>query len=179
MRVLWAILLGGLALIGTAEARLGETIGQIEKDLGLLKFEEDLRPNEILFAKTQKRDGFDGLYFQFLKKNNRCVTFRYGKMYKNISEVAFSFADARKIIEKSFPGSRPSLVEYQGIKNGKQEEALWRAVWKTQSGGYAAASLQKDREEYSSCPGYTFVILCKDPAYVKIESTIKPNIKQN
>jgi hypothetical protein len=34
MRTLWAILLGGLALIGTAEARLGETKEQLEQRFG-------------------------------------------------------------------------------------------------------------------------------------------------
>jgi len=41
MRTLWAILLGGLAFIGTAEARLGETMEEIEKRLGTLEIRGD------------------------------------------------------------------------------------------------------------------------------------------
>lgn len=36
MRAFWVILLGGLALVGTAEARLGESLKEIEDRYGKL-----------------------------------------------------------------------------------------------------------------------------------------------
>ena len=114
MKSIWAILLGGLALIGTAEARLGQTIEQVQKDLGPLKLQEDgLYPSELLFGVAHNQEGFNDLYFQFLKTNKRCVTTRYGKYYKNLADVTLGFLDAKKVVQKAFFGSTLSIVESQ------------------------------------------------------------------
>ena len=156
-------------------ARLGETIELIESDLGPLKPVDDgLYPNELLFGVAHRREGFDALYFKFLKTTRRCVEFRYGKGFKTLEDINIGFVDALKIIEKTFFGLKPVIVKSEGIKNLKQVTVIWSASWKAQNGAKGQAGVHANR--YGGCNKYAFVVLCQDPSYLRIESVKKPNV---
>jgi len=156
-------------------ARLGETVELIESDLGPLKpVDDSLYPNELLFGVAHRQEGFDALYFKFLKTTRRCVEFRYGKGFKTLEDINIGFVDALKIIEKTFFGLKPVIVKSEGIKNLKQETVIWSASWKAQNGAKGQADVHANR--YGGCDKYAFVVLCQDPSYLQIESLKKPNV---
>ena len=136
MKTFWVFLWGGLAIIGTAEARLGETIEEIEKRLGTLHTEDHFTYPEDCFQGTvEGRGGFDKIVHTFFKKDSekRCVSIIYLKGFEKI-EDAYRFEDAKKLLKKNFPRTEPTLVDeslggIRGIRNGEQVEDLWRATW--------------------------------------------------
>ncbi|NBQ97611.1 MAG: hypothetical protein EBS97_00935 [Verrucomicrobia bacterium] len=81
-----AILLGGLAFVGTVEARLGETRDEIEKKVGKLE-EADFRYPQIRLLRLSNKEGFSQIDYLFFKQDNpqtaKCVGVIYFKIYED------------------------------------------------------------------------------------------------
>lgn len=83
MRTLWAILLGGLVLVGTAEARLGETMQQIEKRVGKLE-EATFKYTGIRLFRAHNKSGFTQTDYMFFKADDPQTAKCIGAMYLKV-----------------------------------------------------------------------------------------------
>ena len=161
MRVLWAILLGGLALIGTAEARLGETLEEIEKRLGKLEFKESRYSHPgLIGGGAYDKEGFSFIVHSFYKNDGeprRCVDIMYSKGYKFLEDITLSLKDAEKIIGENFPGVAMKIIESKTqpvimtfIDKGGKEESVtfkeWSVHWAGPTGESADAQVFLDSE---------------------------------
>jgi len=156
-----------VALLSSAEARLGQTVEEIEASLGGLKVVDDPScPQKLLFGVAHRKEGFNELSFYFAKTNRRCLELRYGKSFAKLEDVNVTFEDARKIVEETFPRDKLAIVDSTGIKNGKQVAKLWNVRWKTKNGSVAQAAVQTNR--YTSIGGCAFVVECHDLEYERI-----------
>jgi len=165
MRTLWAILLGGLAFIGTAEARLGETMEEIEKRVGALQIRDDkIFPEDCLNGVAEGQGGFDKIIFTFFKADSekKCVNVQYIKYSETLEGLGFKFEDAKKLLEKNFSGTRPALdrSSTQGIRNGEQESDLWEASWELRTGAGATSSVY-----FAEGQMYVFSFACSDARF--------------
>jgi len=103
-----------LALLGTAEARLGETIKEIEKRYGkpLTRSErgfDDLPKGiseKVSMYSIDGEEGFDDINFIFSKKEGdsaRCLAITYYKEYEARDADVLTPADAMEIFKRNFP----------------------------------------------------------------------------
>jgi len=144
MRTLWAILLGGLALVGTAEARLGETLEEIEKRVGKLDFpfedppEEGWRRNLIVGQVTNKA-GFELINYYFIRSDpepRKCVRIFLLEMFGSFKDIDITPHDVHDLAMRNF--SNPPLdlilnfheqrgfgrVVIDGVVSPKQDEGF-------------------------------------------------------
>lgn len=142
MKFILLILLGGLALVRTAEARLGETLEKCEKEYGKLNDPDGkmkMADPEKYFAKTKKEEiaGFllpiDRV---FRKSDNICVFVGVCEFYETSEKTRISFPMAQKIIGKSIPSSAGKLVIVfsEGLENGVPSSSKWVTRWEDQEG---------------------------------------------
>jgi len=138
MRTLWAILFGGLALVGAAEARLGETKEECEKRYGALF----PMPEQGLFADPEKFYGkivkkdFNGLAVTLIfgKADNVCVGVTYIKMYKTPDEIEFTPEMVEDLLKRDYPDPNDLFVRAssEGLVDGKPAGKKWMASWKNE-----------------------------------------------
>jgi len=141
MRTLWAILLGGLTLIGSAEARLGETMEEIEKRLGTLEIRGDKKNPDLLYGIARNKRGVDAIHFYFYKndiKPARCVKVLYGKGYNSADEIALTPKDAREMVEETFPkNAKLEIVKQEGVLGDVATSRYWNIRWVENAGNVA------------------------------------------
>jgi len=158
MRTLWAILLGGLALIGTAEARLGESYEVIKGRVGDLKLEADREyPLELIEARCRGIGGFDVIVFTFFREKGRsgshittsdisgkCVGVYFGRFYENWDEVEMTPKDVGALLAKNFPDSSTNMeiVESSGISGDIATNRLWSVKWRGVNGELAMGGVK-------------------------------------
>ena len=93
----WAIVLIGFFLIGKAEAKLGQTLDEIRKDLNnkeLVQVEETNFPEDIILYRVEnvrkETGGFDFVRYSFFKdqdkRGNKCIKINYHKIYDRLDE---------------------------------------------------------------------------------------------
>jgi len=75
MRTLWAILLGGLALVGTAEARLGDNKKQVVENYGQPLKEETQAPYETIVC---EKDGYNYWFKLYDGKVDQMIVTKLG-----------------------------------------------------------------------------------------------------
>jgi len=141
MRTLWAILLGGLALVGTAEARLGETIEEIEKRVGELEIRDDKKNPDLLYGIARNKRGVDAINFYFYKsdiKPARCVKVLYGKGYKSADEISLTPKDGRELVEETFPKyAKLEILKQEGVSGDVATSRYWKIEWIENTGDVA------------------------------------------
>ena len=166
MKSLCVASLALLALLGTAEARLGETIEEIEARVGtLLMRDNETFPEDCFDGVAEGQDGFDKIIFTFLKNDSKkkCARVQYLKFYEKVGDINMRFEDAKKILEENFPGSKPALTRdsLETIRNGEQTRGLWEARWEARS-GYGAVSRVALSEGQDERGMYVFEFSCQD-----------------
>jgi len=111
MRTLWAILLGGLAFIGTAEARLGESLSELEARYGkATKLSENLK-RFSLGAECYTFSHDEYLYIFYLVEGKAEVLM----LAKNKSKEKLTEEEVNKILKQNSSG--------QGFVKGGEQEA--------------------------------------------------------
>jgi hypothetical protein len=157
MKPLCVAFLALLALLGTAEARLGETTEEIEKRVGSLKLQPDPRyPEELLDGKVIRSAGFDWIKYTFLKKDappQKCVKIFFYKSYKTRLEVEFTPKEVGELLLKNFPdpASAMKIKESRGIVGDVATDLAWEVVWEGERGERARAELKEDEGEWTFC----------------------------
>lgn len=150
MRTPWAILVGGLALVGTAEARLGESYEVIKGRVGNLILSADSEhPLELIEAKCRGIGGFDVISFTFFREkgrsgshittsdiSGRCVGVHYLRFYDNWDEVEMTPKDVGALLAKNFPDSATNMeiVESSGISGDIATNRRWSIGWRGANG---------------------------------------------
>jgi len=135
-----------LALLGTAEARLGETLEECEKEYGKLNDPDGkftmADPNKY-FPKTTNEE-ISGLrlplYLVFRKTDNICVFVGVCEFYETSENSRISFQIAQKIIAKNIPNNAGKLaIGYsEGLENGVPSSNKWAVRWGGQDEGIEA-----------------------------------------
>jgi len=167
MRVLWAILLGGLALVGAAQARLGETMQEIEKRVGKCE-EATYKYPGIRLLRAFNQSGFTQTDFMFFKMDDpqtaKCVGVLYLKVYSEKDEM-ISLEDAKKTIQENLPtfpvGFKVGPMKNISDKGWGLSTAgdLWEVYWAIPNGGASASAvnLESPRAIVISCLSYRYV----------------------
>jgi len=172
MRVLWAILLGGLAFIGTAKARLGETLEEIEKRVGKLEeasYEEAKFNNpKIRVLRTLNQSGITQTDFMFFKMDDpetaKCVGVSYTKVYSE-NDRRITLEQAKKIIQENLP-TFPLGFSVCHMKNVSDKGwghsttgDLWEIGWAIPNGGASVSvvNLESPRTTVIGCLSYRLV----------------------
>ena len=136
-KFLSVIFLSGLALVGNAEARLGETLEKCEKEYGKLNDpdgEMKMADPEKYFAKIAKEEVY-GLQLPidrvFRKSDNTCIFVGVSELYGASEKTQISFPTAQKFIEKNIPVSagKLTIVFSEGFENGVPSSNKWVARW--------------------------------------------------
>ena len=108
----WAIVLIGFFLVGKAEAKLGQTLDEIRKDLNnkeLVQVEETNFPEDIILYRVEnvrkETGGFDFVRYSFFKdqdkRGNKCIKINYHKIYDRLDEIPL-LKSTETIISKTF-----------------------------------------------------------------------------
>jgi len=157
MRTLWAILLGGLALVGTAEAtdaKLGQTLEEVKAKHGSLEEKDNrMHPNDLAdYEPTTFLEGFDRLTYTFFKRGNykKCIGVSYTKYYESREAVDMGLKEGEEIIAKNFPDSygRPKLLKdfSDNLENAGRTEGSFSVMY-GKGGGLAEQSAHIMLEE--------------------------------
>jgi len=171
MKALWSIFLGGLVLVGKAEARLGESYETIRSRVGDLKLSADHDyPLELVEAKCMDVAGFSTITFVFFRTkggsdsqitisdiSGNCVGVYYGKYYKKWNEVEMAPKDVGELLAKNFPDPATSMqiVKSDGISGDIATSRLWNVRWIGAHGEYAEGGVRAS-SEYTP----TFYVVC-------------------
>lgn len=169
MKPLCVASLALLGLLGTAEARLGETIEEIEARVGtLLVRDNKVFPEDCSDGVAEGQGGFDKILFTFFKNDpkKKCVRVQYLKYFEKVGDVNMRFEDAKKLLDKNFPGSKPALdrASLKGIHNGEQTDDFWEAGWEARSGAGAFSSVALS-EGQDGRVMYVFSFSCEDAKF--------------
>jgi len=174
MRTLWAILLGGLAFIGTAEARLGETEEECRSRYKILKDMnvEKLADPKKYFARYTfdvRRDTFVVLIFD--RETEKCVRISHNKDFKMGEEMNLPFRAAEGILEDNFGESLGGLKRRKIDHPNKKwdvsgsEDREYSAGWESADGKKTAhASSRPDANG-----GYNFYVTCESDGFFSIQ----------
>jgi len=140
------------SICGLAQARLGETLQQLEIRYGKLEddstkdycyqWDFDYYP-EVLRFTARKKNGFDEIYFYFLKgkAEPKCSSVKYLKFYEYNNEIKTTPIDVRRLIEENYhkEAQLMKIKESKGIDGDKVINKMWSALWKGPKGEEAEA----------------------------------------
>ena len=155
------ILLGGLAFSGTAGARLGETIEEIENRVGILEIRDNQFNPDLISGGAFEIEGFSFIIHEFYKNDEdprRCVGISYHKCYESFDEVTLSLKDAEELIAKTFPGvemkvikskTQPIILTTVGKDDSIKDSITfkeWTVMWSGRAGEHAMAQVFLDSE---------------------------------
>ena len=140
------------SICGLAQARLGETLQQLEIRYGKLEddstkdycyqWDFDYYP-EVLRFTARKKNGFDEIYFYFLKgkAEPKCSSVKYLKFYEYNNEIKTTLIDVRRLVEENYhkEAQLMKIKESKGIDGDKVINKMWSALWKGPKGEEAEA----------------------------------------
>ena len=165
MKSLSLALFLSVALLGTADARLGESVEEISSRTGEgTPTADPFYPNELVDYKVKKVGGFDVVVFTFFRTKDRsgesvdmsdisgkCVGVHYLKSYDNWDDVEMTPKDAGILLAKNYPDASTSMqiVRADGISGDVAVKRLWKVVWGGARGEEAYAGVSVS-EKYST-----------------------------
>lgn len=172
MKPLCVASLALLGLLGTAEARLGESVEEIASRTGSGTPTADFEyPNELVVYKVRKVGGFDVVSFMFFRTKDRsgesvgmsdfsgkCVGVHYLKFYDNWDDVEMTPKDAGVLLAKNYPDASTSMqiVKSEGISGDVAVRRLWDVKWTGSRGEEAVAGVSASERDFSPI----FSVLC-------------------
>jgi hypothetical protein len=141
------------SICGLAQARLGETLQQLENRYGKLEddsakdycyqWDFDYYP-EVLRFTARKKNGFDEIYFYFLKgkAEPKCSSVKYLKFYEYNNGIKTTPIDVRRLFEENYhkEAQLMKIKESKGIDGDKVINKMWSALWKGPKGEEAEAN---------------------------------------
>jgi len=151
MKSLLVALFLSVALLGTAEARLGETYEEVEKRLGVLEVVTSEYP-ELIKARIDERGGFSAIVFYFFKdtenKPTTCCFVQYMKTSDDIEKIGFTPKDAGVLLAKNFPNpaSAMEIKVAEGVAKDQAVRETWTIIWQGAKGENAVAELRRKGE---------------------------------
>ena len=140
------------SICGLAQARLGETLQQLEIRYGKLEddstkdycyqWDFDYYP-EVLRFTARKKNGFDEIYFYFLKgkAEPKCSSVKYLKFYEYNNGTKTTPIDVRRLVEENYhkEAKLMKIKQSKGIDGDKVINKMWSALWKGPKGEEAEA----------------------------------------
>lgn len=146
-------------------AWLGEPLAKIKNHFGYIEIKDNSFITALFpdcgEAVIKNKESFDEIEIIFLRSDPKkeCISVRYSKTFKKVSEINLGFKDAIKMLEKYFPQNKPALVMTYGFVDGKQQGEEWEASWSAENGA-GALSFVKQGER-----GYDFSFSCHNKKF--------------
>jgi len=171
MRTLWAILLGGLALVGTAtatDAKLGQTLEEVKARHGSLEEKDNgSYPNDLAdYEPITFYEGFDLITYTFFKRgvHKKCIAVIYIKIYESREAVDMGLKEGEEIIAKNFPDSkeRPKLLKdfSDNLENAGRTEGSFSAGYGTGRGLREQSAFIAVEEVEDSKGKWAYSVIC-------------------
>jgi hypothetical protein len=167
MSIIGAILLGGLATAAAVQARLGETVQEIENRVGKLK-EANFKYTGIRLFRAHNKSGFTQIDYMFFKADDpqtaKCIGVMYLKVFSE-GDQKITFEEAKKTIQENLP-TFPVGFKVGPLKNVSDRGwglstngDLWEVYWAIPNGGASASAvnLESPRAILISCLSYRYV----------------------